>query len=135
MSSIGPYKVHPAADMFPMMAEDELAELAADIRERGQVEPIVISGATLLDGRNRMRACKLAGVVPVTWEWDGTGGTPVGFIVAKNVKRRHLDPSQRGMLGADLLLTADHPLHSSLPLLISVLFPHFPHHLSQNVKP
>ncbi|MCA9674991.1 MAG: ParB N-terminal domain-containing protein [Myxococcales bacterium] len=103
MSSIGPYKVHPAADMFPMMPEDELAELAADIRERGQVEPIVISGATLLDGRNRMRACKLAGVVPVTWEWDGTGGTPVGFIIAKNVRRRHLDPSQRGMLGADLL--------------------------------
>jgi hypothetical protein len=47
--------VFPAADVFPMMADDELDELASDIRENGLREPLVIAEISgevvLVDGR------------------------------------------------------------------------------------
>ena len=35
-------KVHPLADMFPMMPEDELTELAEDIKNHGLIHPIIL---------------------------------------------------------------------------------------------
>ena len=103
----GGLRPHPAADLFPMLGDEQLAELAADIHLRGLVEPIVtitVDGAILiLDGRNRYRACFAAGVEPRTVPWDGTGGSPTGFVLAKNIHRRHLTPSQRAAIAVDLL--------------------------------
>ena len=48
-------KVHPAADMFPMMSDDELDELAADIAKNGLRQPIVLwnkSGKITQDAAN-----------------------------------------------------------------------------------
>lgn len=56
------YKVHPSADVFPMMPDDELDALAADIKANGLREPIAFWGVNkgtpqferlLCDGRNR----------------------------------------------------------------------------------
>ena len=51
---------HPAAELFPLLSEQELCELAADIEQHGQQHPItVLKTATenkLLDGRNRLDA-------------------------------------------------------------------------------
>ena len=61
--------VHPYADEFPMASEDELAELAASIAAVGQGVPGVIAATVggvedgrLVDGRNRRKACEMAGV-------------------------------------------------------------------------
>jgi hypothetical protein len=59
-------KVHPAADLFPLMSEAELKELAADIRANGLRAPIVswaLGGEFLLDGRNRLDAMALLGLL------------------------------------------------------------------------
>jgi ParB-like chromosome segregation protein Spo0J len=58
--------VHPVAALFPMLADDELDELAADIKARGLRFPIIRDkeGKTLIDGRNRLIACENAGVQP-----------------------------------------------------------------------
>jgi hypothetical protein len=59
-------KVHPAAEMFPLMDKVELAALAEDIKTRGLVSPLVLwlagkdAQAQLLDGRNRLDAFELA---------------------------------------------------------------------------
>jgi hypothetical protein len=45
-------------------------------------------------------ACKEAGVTPVLVPF--ANGDPVRFVVSENLKRRHLDESQRGMVGARL---------------------------------
>ena len=47
------YKVHPAADVFPMMDGDELAKLGEDIKANGLKHPIIFQVGTsmLLDGR------------------------------------------------------------------------------------
>lgn len=88
--------VHPAANLFPMLPDEELKDLAADIADNGLQHPIVMLGAHLLDGRNRWRACELAGVEPKLRDWSGDD--PVAYVVSANLKRRHLDASQRAMV-------------------------------------
>ena len=88
---------HPVADLFPMMTADELDELAADIKDRGLLQPIVLDGeGRILDGRNRHAACIKAGVKPVFDTY--TGDDPDGYALTVNVNRRHLKPGQRYMV-------------------------------------
>lgn len=90
-------EVHPVADLFPMLADDELAELAEDIRQRGLLQPIVLDAdGRVLDGRNRLAACALAGVDP-TFE-TYAGDDPDGFALSVNTQRRNLTKGQRAML-------------------------------------
>lgn len=97
----GSEPVHPAAEIFPMMPPDQLQQLADDIQENGQREPCVYWKGFLLDGRNRLAACKLAGVEPDTCEFDDDYEMdPVKYVLSTNLHRRHLDTSQRGMVGA-----------------------------------
>lgn len=86
-------RVHPAAELFPMMVPEQLAELAADIKRHGLIHPVVLCDGAVLDGRNRWLACELAGVKPVTVDW--TGESPTAFVLAQNLHRRHLTEAQR----------------------------------------
>ncbi len=92
-------KAHPAADIFPLMAEDELQALAEDIKANGQQHPIVVLDGQILDGRNRFRACELAGVEPTFADANGTD--PWTLVVSLNVKRRNLTASQRAVAAAE----------------------------------
>lgn len=67
-----PTGVHPAAELFPMIKDAELGLLVEDIVEHGLREPILVYQGLILDGRNRLRACEIAGVEPRFVEWDGT---------------------------------------------------------------
>ena len=63
--------VHPAADLFPLMSEAELKELAEDIKANGLIDPIVTwakDDNLLLDGRNRLDAMAHAGLLGVNDE-------------------------------------------------------------------
>ena len=91
--------IHPAAALFPLLDERELAELAGDIQTNGLASPIVVKDGQILDGRNRLRACELAGVPPHFVEWAGTGSV-TSWIFSVNLHRRHLTASQRAMLAA-----------------------------------
>jgi ParB-like chromosome segregation protein Spo0J len=55
--------VHQSADLFPIMTDEELADLAADIKANGLLHPIVVDkDGVLIDGRNRARPCEIAEV-------------------------------------------------------------------------
>ena len=92
--------VHPAADVFPMMSNEDLDELAADIKANGLLHPIIVNGDLLIDGRNRREACRRANVDPRIEELNGTD--PIAYILATNVNRRHLTKGQRSMAVAKL---------------------------------
>ncbi len=94
------YKVHPAAALFPLMGETELQALADDIREHGLRQPIILLGVLILDGRNRWKACHLAGVEPRTVQFKGQD--PVAFVLSQNLHRRHLTASQRACVALNL---------------------------------
>ncbi len=97
-------KAHEAAQWFPVMGEDELRKLADDIAAHGQHDPIVLypSGNTLvvLDGRNRILACRIAGIDP-KWE-ERSDVDPVDFVFSRNLRRRQLTESQKEMVAAKL---------------------------------
>jgi ParB-like chromosome segregation protein Spo0J len=96
-------KFHPLADIFPLLEGDDFADLVADIKEHGQREPITTYKGTILDGRNRYRACIEAGVKPFMGEFDGEEKDLVGFVVSANLRRRHLTDDQRAMVAAKLV--------------------------------
>lgn len=56
------WPVHPIADIWIEMPEEEYAELRDDIAQFGQKRPVVIYRGALVDGRARMRACQELGV-------------------------------------------------------------------------
>jgi ParB-like chromosome segregation protein Spo0J len=95
--------VHPAAELFPMMGDDDLRQLAEDIKANGQQESCIIYRGLLLDGRNRWKACELLGIEPETAERDDEPSfDPIAFVISRNLHRRHLTESQRAMVAAKL---------------------------------
>ena len=59
--------------------------------------PIILDrDSLLLDGRNRLAACQLAGVEPRFETLDGQD--PVAYILSSNIARRHLTKGQAAMV-------------------------------------
>jgi ParB-like chromosome segregation protein Spo0J len=95
------YRIHPVADIFPLIEGREFAALVEDIRANGQMEPVVLdSEGQLIDGRNRARACQALGID--VKETRYTGDDVAVYIVSHNLHRRHLTDAQRAMVAARL---------------------------------
>ena len=91
-------KFHEYANIYRMLPETELAKLAQDIREKGQFLPITSYEGQILDGRNRYKACEIAGVDPRIEDY--TGDDPLGLVASLNDHRRHDSENERAMVGA-----------------------------------
>lgn len=97
--------VHPYADKFPMLPEPELQELAESILQNGLRQPIVLTeDGLILDGRNRAKACEMAGVTPDTVVYDGDDLAE--YVIDSNSSRRHMSTGARAMSTALVLLDA-----------------------------
>ena len=92
------YEFHPIADIFPLIYEQDVSGLVADLQKNGQINPIVLYEGKILDGRNRYLACKGAGIEPRFTEY--TGDDAVGYSVSLNLHRRHLSEAQRANVAA-----------------------------------
>jgi hypothetical protein len=114
------YHVDPCAAAYPPLGEDELSELAEDIRQHGLVHPVVYRrgrgrGGPLLivDGRNRLNAIASLGIaipsdpskkvrlpnsaepVVIFKSFEGTQKDVASFVISSNDRRRHLTKEQR----------------------------------------
>ena len=97
---------HPLADLFPLIEGEDFSAFVADIKACGQREPIVTMDGMILDGRNRYRACLAAGIEPRFTPY--TGDDPLGFVLSLNLRRRHLNETQRALVAARLAVLAPH---------------------------
>ena len=76
-------ETHPYADVLPLLEGEAFDSLAADFRANGLLEPITIHEGLILDGRNRLNACKAAGVKPHFLEFEGDD--PRAFVLSLNL--------------------------------------------------
>src|SRR5262245_20559564 len=95
-----PLAFHPLANVFPLLEGEEFAALVADIQASGLCEAVWLYQGQILDGRNRYRACQRLGRDCTTRDYPGND--PLAFVLSMNLRRRHLDESQRAMIGARL---------------------------------
>lgn len=90
--------VHPICAIFPSMPDADMAALAESIRLNGLRHPITLYQGQILDGRHRYHACKAAGVEPRYQQFTGDDAGALALVIDENLKRRHLDISQRAMV-------------------------------------
>lgn len=97
---------HPLANLFPLIEGDEFDALVGDIRDNGLHDQIDIYQGKILDGRNRYLAAQAAGIEiearHCRYFRAELYGDPLTYVISKNLKRRHLDESQRAMVAAKL---------------------------------
>jgi ParB-like chromosome segregation protein Spo0J len=100
---------HELANIFPLIEGAEFDDLVTSIRKNGLREgsPIIVFEGKILDGRNRYRACKEAGVMAIAEDFSGTVEEARQFVIDANIRRRHLDASQRAMIAAKLATLSD----------------------------
>jgi hypothetical protein len=88
--------IHPAAKALPEMQADELNELAASIKQNGLLVPIELFKGKVIDGRHRLKACKIAGVEPEFVDIDLQGQTPGEYVWAPERRASSPDTKSKG---------------------------------------
>lgn len=99
------FKIHPAANLFPEMSDADFGKLCVDIRDNGQREPIVLFDGQVIDGRNRLRACRWLEIEPKTEDFHGDESEILSYVISLNLHRRHLTETQRAAV-AEKIATA-----------------------------
>jgi N6-adenosine-specific RNA methylase IME4 len=109
--------VHPLAEIFPPIAGPDFDALVESIKTNGLRERVTLYEHAIIDGRNRARACEVAGVT-VLYQQLPFGADPLQYVIDKNLTRRHLSESQRAMVAAKLatLKHGDNQHSEGLPI-------------------
>ena len=97
----GPYPIGELSTIFPVMVERAFASFVKDVAENGQLNPIYIWNGEIVDGKHLAWACRELDIEPV-YVILPDDIDPTRFVWSKNVERRHLKPSQRAMIAAEL---------------------------------
>jgi len=103
------YEPHELAKLFPPLSPDEFEALAQDIAANGQWEPIRLYEGRILDGVNRLFACRRAseikGQAVEPWIEDFNPQkakmSAEQFVVSRNLRRRHLTTGQLAVLAVE----------------------------------
>jgi hypothetical protein len=107
--TVGGFKVHPAASLFPLLEGEAFDELVASIRQHGIRQPVVTLDGVLVDGRNRVRAVERLAEEGVTVDLAPTelslppGASVADWVRSTNIVRRHLTADARAMIVAKLV--------------------------------
>ena len=95
------YTAHPAAMLFPLLRGDDFDGLVASLEENGMRQPIVLLGDQIIDGRNRFRAAKQAGVKMIFRQLDPDEDICL-FVLDMNIHRRDLSAQRKIALASTL---------------------------------
>jgi hypothetical protein len=88
------------------MSAVEFEALLEDMKQHGydQKMQVVMFEGQVLDGWHRQRAGVMTDKMPTYDEYKGDD--PMGFVVRRNLSRRHLTPSQKSITAGNLIETA-----------------------------
>ena len=90
------YTIHAACAAFPDVGAEEIDALSLDIGRVGLLLPIMTCRGQIIDGKNRLAACEMAGVEPIYKEFTLDGSTEPTekqiwqYACSMNSRRRHL---------------------------------------------
>ena len=94
------------APVLPALPPDEYAQLLDSIRQRGVLQPLLITAEhVLIDGHERWKAIQELGLTRYPLRVLGNLSEPerVELAIRVNLERRHLSVAQRRELAARLL--------------------------------
>src|SRR5690606_3775177 len=84
----------PYADLVPAMSDEDFATLKADLRLRGQRDPILVDDQrNILDGHNRYAILGSAVTMQVIDGWSEA--EKKAFVVSRQLARRNITAEQR----------------------------------------
>ena len=86
------YKRHPRSAIYPEIVGPEFDKLVVSMQDNGfdPEFPILLFADQIVDGWNRYRAAREAGVEPVFKHWQGAFNELLPFVIRANSTRRHL---------------------------------------------
>jgi ParB-like chromosome segregation protein Spo0J len=90
--------LHSLCSIFPKLDKTSFEALRNDIQANGLRNPIIVKNGEILDGQNRLQACKDLGITPRYEEYQGDD--LVEFVLAQNLHRRHLTAGQSATIVA-----------------------------------
>ena len=105
------YTIHPACAAFPDVGAEEIDALSMDIGRVGLLLPIMTCRGQIIDGKNRLAACEMAGVEPIYKEFTLDGATEPTekqvwqYACSMNSRRRHLTTGQRALIAVQMVGT------------------------------
>lgn len=94
-------QAHEFATLFPPMLGGERANLKADIKANGVKVPIWIFEGKILDGVHRYTISDELDIECPTRAFNGSRDEALDHVVSLNVKRRHLNASQRALIATE----------------------------------
>lgn len=95
---------HSLSQMFPYMNSDELAMLRDNVdKNRPDVVKVYMLGGKVLEGKNMMLVAAVLGLKVEFVEYEGDD--PIGFVLTRNLHRRHLTTPQRAYVAAQMVTT------------------------------
>jgi ParB-like chromosome segregation protein Spo0J len=98
-----PMKWHPVANAYRLFNAEELNSTVKSIKSEGQQFPIITFEDKIIDGRNRLLACNLAGVDPwIETQEFGDLKAIVSYVKAVNSDRRQMSKEDVKQAAADL---------------------------------
>lgn len=96
-------EIHDLCKLIPLAPEDVILRMTESIRLNGCFDPIKIFEGKILDGRTRQGVCVGLGVRP-TYEQFHSHVSPMAYVKAMGIDRRHLSPSQIAAYGVNEVL-------------------------------
>lgn len=80
---------HTLSEKWRLLDGDEFRAMVDSIREIGLTDDILLYEGKIVDGRNRYRACREAGVEPRFTTWEGSEEELLSHLDGRNDARRH----------------------------------------------
>jgi len=101
-------ELHDLCSMFPEMGEEDFDSLLDSMKNNGflSTDPIVLiwnddeDEWLILDGQNRFLAASQAKKTPTFVQYKGDD--PLGFVIARNMDRRHLNTGQKAAIAVQI---------------------------------